>query len=48
MINKEHHIDNDGIAHLTANDDLNVFYSQAVNGRCVPRAILIDLYQIEQ
>ena len=24
--------------------DLNVFYSQALNGRFVPRALLIDLY----
>ena len=43
VINKEHHIDSNGVAHVEANDDLNVFYSQAMNGRCVPRAVLVDL-----
>ena len=43
MINKEHHIDSNGVAHVESNDDLNVFYSQAMNGRCVPRAVLVDL-----
>lgn len=45
VINKEHHIDENGVPHIEANDDLNVFYSEAVNGRYVPRAVLIDLYR---
>lgn len=29
-----------------ANGDLEVFYTEALNGRYVPRAVLIDLYEI--
>ena len=43
MINKEHHIDANGQTQVEPNEDLNVFYSQAMNGRFVPRAILVDL-----
>ena len=33
-----------GQAHIEANDDLDVFYSRAMNGRLVPRAVLVDLF----
>ena len=46
MINKEHHVDSMGQASFEVNEDLNVFYSQALNNRYVPRAVLIDLYSI--
>ena len=46
MINKEHHIYINGQTQVEPNEDLNVFYSQAMNGRFVPRAILVDLCAI--
>ena len=46
VINKEHHIDGMGQTKVEPNEDLNVFYSQALNGRFVPRALLIDLYRV--
>ena len=35
-----------GQTKVEPNEDLNVFYSQALNGRFVPRALLIDLYSL--
>jgi hypothetical protein len=46
VINKEHHIDAMGQAQSDASEDLNVFYSRAMNGRLVPRALCVDLYVI--